>query len=557
MNTNTIEWKQLSSLEKVFMHSAPEADEFTALSVLRNESFSYQIAYFKKSPMKCPLRITIESKLKKHITIRRALHVPVQLPLRADNCDDDYLMREPGLAPDVLVPIELENTQLIGERWESFWITVDLNGYESAGNYDITIIFEFTENNSKQSIAKTLAVDVIDALLPSQSLKYTQWFHCDCIASYFKVPIFSEEHWKLIKAFLKTAVKNGVNMILTPLFTPPLDTEVGGERPTVQLVKVIKQNAQYSFHFTLLDRWIDLCLQCGIKYFEMTHLFTQWGAKYAPKIMAEVNGVETRIFGWDTESTSTEYKAFLAAFLPALNRYLQKKGIAEYTYFHISDEPHGEETKETYLLAKNIIKKHLKGYKIIDALSDITYYKEGVVEIPIPASDAIRPFLNEDLPERWTYYCVAQGKNVSNRFIAVPSYRNRVIADQIFKYNIDGFLHWGYNFYYSQLSRYPIDPYVITDADGAFQSGDSFSVYPFHNGTADSIRSVVFENALSDLRAMQLLESMTGHEHVVALIEQIAGMNIEFDQYPKSAEYILRRREAVNNSIKELLSSHY
>ena len=90
-------------------------------------------------------------------------------------------------------------------------------------------------------------------------------------------------------------------MILTPLFTPPLDTEVGGERPTVQLVKVIQQNDQYSFHFTLLDRWIDLCLQCGIKYFEMTHLFTQWGAKYAPKIMAEVNGVETRIFGWDTE----------------------------------------------------------------------------------------------------------------------------------------------------------------------------------------------------------------------------------------------------------------
>ncbi|MBQ8003547.1 MAG: DUF4091 domain-containing protein, partial [Oscillospiraceae bacterium] len=399
----------------------------------------------------------------------------------------------------------------------------------------------------------SMKLNIINALLPKQTLKLTQWFHCDCIASYFKVPMFSEEHWKYIESFIKVAVKNGINMLLTPVFTPPLDTEIGSERPTAQLVRVFLRDGKYSFDFSLLDRWVDMCLSCGIEYFEMAHLFTQWGAKSTPKIIADVNGEEKRIFGWDVSSTSEEYTEFLAAFLPELDKYLRDKGIADVTYFHISDEPHGDEAKANYLKAKKIVKKYLSGYKIMDALSDIAFYNEGVVELPVPASDCIKPFLKETPPERWTYYCMAQGKGVSNRFIAMPSYRNRIIADQMFKYNISGFLQWGYNFYYTQLSRAELDPFAITDADGAFQSGDAFSVYPYGDGAAESLRIIVFSDALSDMRAMELLASKIGREKVVELLESEAGMSIEFDTYPKSAEYILRRRELINKKLSELL----
>ena len=63
-------------------------------------------------------------------------------------------------------------------------------------------------------------------------------------------------------------------MRLTLVFTPPLDTYVGGERPTVQLVDVIVENGKYSFNFDKLKRWVDLCSKSGIKYFEISHLFT-------------------------------------------------------------------------------------------------------------------------------------------------------------------------------------------------------------------------------------------------------------------------------------------
>lgn len=66
-------------------------------------------------------------------------------------------------------------------------------------------------------------------------------------------------------------------MLLMPVFTLPLDTKVGGERPTTQLVGVEKTADGYVFDFSLVGRWLDMCARCGVKYHEISHLFTQWG----------------------------------------------------------------------------------------------------------------------------------------------------------------------------------------------------------------------------------------------------------------------------------------
>ena len=33
-----------------------------------------------------------------------------------------------------------------------------------------------------------------------------------------------------------------------------------------------------------------MCKRCGIKYYEISHLFSQWGAMMAPKVMGEKDG---------------------------------------------------------------------------------------------------------------------------------------------------------------------------------------------------------------------------------------------------------------------------
>ncbi|MCG4808289.1 hypothetical protein L0P46_10495, partial [Collinsella aerofaciens] len=88
---------------------------------------------------------------------------------------------------------------------------------------------------------------VVPAVLPKQKVLHTEWFYPDCLADYYGCDVFSEEHWKIIGNFMRTAASQGVNMIFTPLFTPALDTLIGGERTTVQLVKVYKRSDGYSF----------------------------------------------------------------------------------------------------------------------------------------------------------------------------------------------------------------------------------------------------------------------------------------------------------------------
>ena len=154
-------------------------------------------------------------------------------------------------------------------------------------------------------------------MLPKQKLIYTNWFHNDCLATYYDCDIYGERHWQIIENFVREAVSEGMNMILTPVLTPPLDTGKGWQRPDVGLVDIYKNGDDYTFEYANLDRWVQMCERCGIEYFEISHLFSQWSAANAPKVTAYVDGAKdkTEIFGWTTDAVSPEYTAFIRAFI--------------------------------------------------------------------------------------------------------------------------------------------------------------------------------------------------------------------------------------------------
>jgi len=524
------------------------------MTVLKNETASYQIAYVDlpvDDNFRVPtidFKITVKSPLKEYITLRDVKNIPSEFAAYDNPDDHDYISKKPGVFPDLLEPKQRPNIVAHLNRAFSLWVTLKLDGSVDAGVYPIDIIFKTAEGEAQ---IKHMDVEIINACLPEQETIFTQWFHSDCIATAYKVKVFSKKHWELIEKYIKTAVNNGINMILTPMFTPPLDTQIGGERPTVQLVDVTVTEKGYEFGFEKLIRWINLCKKCGVKYFEMSHLFSQWGAKTAPKIVARVNGKLKKIFGWDTPGTGDEYKAFLNAFLPELKKILKQEGIEKVTYFHISDEPHGEEQLANYIAAKEIVEPHLKDFVIMDALSQIEFYKSGAVKHPVPSTSTVCDFIDEKVPDLWTYYCCGTSKGLSNRYMSMYSYRNRAIGLQLYKFDIKGFLHWGYNFYYTQYSKEKINPFLTTAAGSTFPSGDSFSVYPGDDGPWESLRLCVFYDALQDIRAFKLLESLIGKEKTVALIEEAAGQTVTFKDYPHSAEALLKVREKVNAKIRE------
>lgn len=535
---------QVSSLQRVFLDGRCDLTEHNCDSVLKGERYSYQIAY--KSSEKFFAEIVIDSPLSQFITVRSVGNVPSELPVYETDCE--FCERnEPGLFPDVLFPIENNRVLIKRQNYYAFWITVDLPKDTDAGDYEIKIKLKKDGETISENI---FGLHVINAVLPEQKLIYTQWFHSDSIANYYKIPVFCEKFWALVESFIKAAVHTGVNMLLTPVFTPPLDTEIGGERLTVQLVDVKLENGKYSFGFDRFIRWVRLAQKCGIKYFEISHLFSQWGAKYTPKIVAEVNGSQKRIFGWETSADSIEYAEFLSAFIPQLIKVIRSLGIEKSTFFHISDEPN-EDQIESYSRAKSTVAPLLEDFPIIDALSGYSFYDSGIINNPIPCTNDIESFIEKGFPHPWTYYCCGQGGKLSNRFFGMPLSTTRIIGFQLFKYGIEGFLQWGFNFYNSQYSLRSIDPFAVTDADSAFPSGDSFTVYPGKSGAIESVRSEVFFQALQDMRALTLLCDRIGKKRTIAAVEADFGI-ITFFDYPRGIEKMLKLRKSVNNYLDNL-----
>ena len=542
------EVKLLSSLEKVFFDKFTDLPEHSSGSMLGNEIYSFQLAtwgYGEILPNHA-CKIEIESELEPYIQLKSVEYVPSTLATIEAKGDDDFITKKPGMMfPDPLQTVKNGEVFIFNEQARSFWVIIEPKG-EVVGTYPIRLL---VKGCKEEVLAEaTFTIEIIDATLPDLDICNTGWFHGDCLAILHNVEILSEEYFEIVEKYIKTYVKFGHNVILTPVFTPPLDTGVGGERPTNQLVDICVENGKYSFGFKNLKRWVDLCRKCGIKYFEICHFFTQWGAYHAPKIMATVDGEYKKIFGWETDALSEKYREFLDAFIPELKAFLMKEGIFENCVFHVSDEPK-EEHETQYRAVKEIMLKHLDGNYIIDALSAYSFYEKGIVSTPVVSTNHIHNFLDNGVKNLWAYYCTSQGIKVANRFMAMPSYRNRILGQQLYKSGVKGFLHWGFNFWFTQFSLKVLNPYADTSAGGAYQSGDAFVVYPLDEDgeVVCSLRLYVLNEGFQDMRALKLLEQLSDKQTVNELLSEIHG----FDEYPRNNQYILELRERVNQEIKK------
>ena len=532
------EIKILSSLKKIYDSDKMPTDEYKSFSMLKNEKKSFQLAI--EADEDCVVDFTCDSTVE-DIRIYTVEHIRSDFPMWKKGADDYFRFSESGYYPDLLLPLNNGKVS-VRKGITVLWFEVD-GEHNTPGSYSVSL----TVGDKTASID----VEIINAELDFRDFVYTCWFHTDCLMSHYKFDAFSEEYWRVTENFLKTAREYGMNCVLTPIFTPPLDTQKGMERPTVQLIDITVKDGIYSFNFDKLTKWIEMAHRCGIEYFELAHFYTQWGAKHAPKIMAKVDGTYKKIFGWKTRANSRKYKHFLTSLSVELKKYLEERNLRDKVFIHVSDEPNTAMLR-SYKKASVHIHSLFEGYKVVDALSDYSFYKKKIVSNPIPATDHADKFIG-NVDNLWVYYCSAQkNHNVSNRFFCNDSIRTRVIGYQMFKYDIKGFLQWGYNFYYTRLSKGLVNPYEVTDAGKEFPSGDSFIVYPAEDGTAHhSLRLKVFYDALQDMAALNTLEKLTDKKTCLSVIEEKGKHNITFRDYPHSDEWLLTTREAVNAAIKE------
>ena len=559
----------LSSGEKVFPDSNFK-DSVTRATAFANEAYMLTLAYSwcgeKNRP---PISISAEC-AGTEISVYKVGYVPVTGTDTGFNevCAEE---RYPGMFPDLLlkrsaVPeicsnsdqrlpyYEKDEDNLITPTngWQSVFIVINPNGTKlKSGTYDLSI--KITSLLDLTLLDEHIfSLEVIGDSLPEAGLCYTNWFHYDCLEDMHSAPLYSERYFQILEKYLANAAQNGMNMLLTPCFTPPLDTCIGSERRCTQLVGIEKTDKGYSFDFSLLKRFVELCVKCGIKYFEHSHLFTQWGAEHAPNIYATVKGEYKRIFGWETKASGEEYRNFLKCYIPEFMAFMKSEGLSDRVFFHISDEP-TKENEKTYKKAVALVEDLLKDYPGGDALEDFKFYEKGYVKTPVVSISKADNFCGK-CKDYWLYYTGGyyEGSGLeqcSNRLLTSKSYRARILGLHMYAMGAKGFLHWGYNYWYDRMTTGICDP----KGDACFYKqlpGAAYLVYPGIDDVHSSLREKYMLQAINDYRALKLLEEYVGYNRVMEICEEYFGEKISVNTMAESVTHMEAFREMINNEIK-------
>ncbi len=516
--------------------------ELSSAMMFKNEAYSFQVVYSADALFQ-PVTLEIDSPLPAES--HRVDLVPISHAANEYN-EPGYVISEPGAVPDLLLPRPLKaeirtreafagyniyveenvkNTLNATREMQSVLVTLNPDGKEIApGKYTVKITMrELAE--LKESVSESLEIEVMDVLLPKSDVCVTSWFHVDCLCDYYGCEPYSDRFYEIFRTFVRNMTRHGQNTLLTPAFTPALDTPVGDERRNVQLVDVDFKDGKWSFDFERLAYFMKTAAECGIKYFEHSHFFSQWGAASTPNIY-DRDG--KKIFGWGTDATSPDYTEFIRAYIKAFIDFARGEGYSDsQLLFHISDEPE-QEMLEGYKKAAGSVSDLLENFRCIDALSNIDFYQMGLCKNPVAATKVADDFYGK-CDSLWLYYTGAPSSEMcSNRLITNTPGRTRILGAQLYHYRAQGFLQWGYNYYYDRMSQGVVEP-KSNPCGYKNIPGCSFLAYPEREGAVPSFREIHMRECFDDLRALKLYESLTSFEETEKFMEQSLGhVDIKF-----------------------------
>lgn len=471
------------------------------LDLARGEQGALQLCFWFDGLVHAKADITLanDSKAKStpNLKLRRVGNVPVPQHNTNTPVDElDGVGHIPGYVPDVLWP---DTAQTVAPmKVHAYWIDVDVPQTTRAGTYRVQASLQLGDK-----VAKTLTFDVHVANViakPRENFPVTHWFYADAICDWYMLDPWEPAFWPMFEKYVASYVGLGNDTLYVPMFTPPLD---GVKRPT-QLLDVKRTGRdRYTFDWSNVDEWIKRAKKAGVKRFEWTHLFSQWGVGHAIRIYEKKKGQDVLLWPADEPATGPVYRKFLAQFLPEFKKYLTKRKLMDVSLFHLSDEPHKKHL-DAYRAARAVLAEYAPWMKVFDALSDVDF--AGEVDMPVSSIHAALNFKKAGV-DCWCYFCCQPRGRYINRLLDTPLSKVRMSGWLFYKLGMKGFLHWGFNYWHQCHQRNLIDPFTVSDAFKwpTWPHGDPFIVYPGPDGPLESIRGRVFALSLQDYALLQTL----------------------------------------------------
>jgi hypothetical protein len=515
-----------SSLQRVFPQTAPGSSSLSVLTP-RNGVASFQACLRNDRDYS----LAIDGKLDPVEGVKTQTRLAGLVPMphlspgtSPEELDGAGLL--PGLVPDPLYPET--KTRIGSQESRSYWITLKIPADAKPGKRELK--FRFYLGDDRQEVELPVTLNISEFVVqPRHDFPVTHWWRGEATWDYYKTGMFEDERWwKLTHDQLKDMLEHGSNVVYVPMF---FDRRETFKRPCQLLVINEPSPGRYEFDWSKVKRFVDMCREIGFDQFEWSHMWIYWGVENPMRLYKNVDGAYVMLWPPDTKALSDVYVNFLKQFLPQFHDFLVKENLLENSYFHLSDEPGTGQHLANYKAARKLLKELAPWMKVMDALSDVQYGRQGLTDIPIPMVSAAQAYIDAKIPH-WVYFCCSPTGPWLNRFMDTPLAKIRMSGWLFYKLRARGFLHWGFNYWHAMEQERSIDPF--TEASGELWPnipyGDPFMIYPGLDGPIDSIRWEVFAESLQDYAILQTANISRDDDKLSSIKS--------YKDFPKSADWI-------------------
>jgi hypothetical protein len=397
-----------------------------------------------------------------------------------------YTLAKKGLEGDIL---DIETRfALVADANQPIWLTVDVPAAAVPGNYSGTL----TVRTDAGALEFPIALDVLAATLPAPKdwhFHLDLWQQPEAVARYHCVPLWSPQHFALLKPLMQRLADAGQKTITCSLFNEPWGGQIFDKIPgMIEWRK--KADGTWAYDYSIFDKWVTFMSdEAGLGQARI-HCYTMvpWSLKFRYYDEAKQASMDAAL-----RPGTPEYYEYWGRFLKDFTRHLASKGWLERTRISMDERP--DELMRGALAA---LAKHAPGLKVASAINrpskltrdmdDISPFLPTTVAFPATELATRR----QDGKRTTFYVCCAPPR--PNTFTFSPPAEAEWLGLFSAANGFDGFLRWAY-------CSWPKDPLVSTDF-GKWPSGDCFLVYP---GNRSSVRFERLRDGIEDFEKIRLL----------------------------------------------------
>lgn len=369
------------------------------------------------------------------------------------------------------LPVRRNTTQPI---WANVWVPQDAK----PGNYTAQITV--SGKNMKPMLLQ-LKLQVINRTLPAPQQWTTNldlWQNPYAVARYYKVPLWSKEHFDAMRPIMKMLADAGQYSITTSIMHKPWNGQTEDHYDSM-VTRIKHIDGTWTFDYAVFDRYVDFMMNdVGINRLIACYTMIPWDLRFD-----YYDEATNRIKFVKAKPGDNAYTEYWGTFLRDFARHLRQKGWFDKTCIAMDERP-----MKDMQAAIKVIKDADKDYKI--SLAGI-YHDEIERDLYYYCIAYGNDFPPEVLARRRaegkisTYYtCCTEG--FPNTFTFSPPAEAAWMAVHALGGDYDGYLRWSYN----SWTRDPL-------RDSRFRSwaaGDTYCIYP---GPRSSIR---FERLIEGLQ---------------------------------------------------------